>query len=187
EWEAVGVTSIGIRGRNSICDKLLDPTCVPGYYTIPSVNRDGDEFSEAFLGKSKKTISSKKESPHKEEDDTNYEQEREAVDVFDSSMNMYVSDFNRPNAFESKAYYLYKQLEDVFLGVTLRQNQFAKKQKGLLNLISISKLKLRTLLKKRLKSCIAVLFEMPKSARLEAKKEEILNREIEVKFIFFPV
>ncbi|GKD65583.1 hypothetical protein Tco_1307691, partial [Tanacetum coccineum] len=104
-------------------------------------------FSEAFLGKSKKTISSKKESPHK----------------------------------------LYKQLEDVFLGVTLRQNQFAKKQKGLLNLISISKLKLRTLLKKRLKSCIAVLFEMPKSARLEAKKEEILNREIEVKFIFFPV
>ncbi|GKD39594.1 hypothetical protein Tco_1259801, partial [Tanacetum coccineum] len=119
-------------------DKLLDPTCVPGYYTIPSVNRDGDEFSQAFLGKSKKTIhkseSSKKESPHK------------------------------------KTY---------FLAVTLRQNQFAKKQKGLLNLISISKLKLRTLLKKRLKSCIAVLFEMPKGARLEAKKEEILNREIE--------
>ncbi|GJV21028.1 hypothetical protein Tco_1370048, partial [Tanacetum coccineum] len=45
--------------------------------------------------------------------------------------------------------------------------------------ICLSKLKLRTLLKKRLKSCIAVVFEMAISARSEAKKEEILNHEIE--------
>ncbi|GJU98452.1 hypothetical protein Tco_1327723 [Tanacetum coccineum] len=40
--KAVGVTSIGIRGRDSVSvvthkkDKLLDPNCVLGYYTIPS-------------------------------------------------------------------------------------------------------------------------------------------------------
>ncbi|GJS71146.1 hypothetical protein Tco_0703987 [Tanacetum coccineum] len=62
EWEAVGVTSIGIRGRNSVCvDKLLDPTCVPGYYTIPeSIPTDTialitlsgvKSLSEAFLEK----------------------------------------------------------------------------------------------------------------------------------------